>query len=131
MFEKISTAKSDYLGIISSILCLIHCLALPFFFLLGIQFNEYWKHNYENFGLLFLFISFITVFYSAKNANSLYVSLFMWLFFISLAIGILFEENFRAAQYLLGIGSVGLVITHIANIRHCMLCEKCTNENQN
>lgn len=107
--------NSDYLGLISSTLCLIHCLALPF---LVVFFGEA-LHSIEHLEFLdwiFAAISLYAAYDSIKKTSSKYLKLSFvlgWIFFI---IGIIFHEN-SILSYSLHIGSLILIVSHIMNYK--------------
>lgn len=63
---------------------------------------------------LFLVVSFIAVYHAATHAAAKGVKRFLWLFWACLAVAIFFEKDLHWMAY---VASVGLVSTHITNIR--------------
>ena len=85
---KLIVKNSDRIGAISSGLCMLHCFATPFLFLLqsslifiSVDFTSTWFIlNY-----IFLFISFIAVYYSVKNSSNRFIRVFLYLFWALLS----------------------------------------------
>jgi hypothetical protein len=111
--------NSDKVGIASAVICTVHCLIVPVFFLLkfssvGSVLPSWW----DNLDYLFLFISFIAVYHAASHAVGKVIKLSLWLFWMCLAIAIIFEHRLHWMAY---VASTGLIATHVANIRRHQL----------
>ncbi len=117
----------DYLGILGSGICLVHCLATPLIMLVQAYYKtevsisshegiRYWDY-------IFLITCFVAVFFTTKESTSQKISSSFWLFFFFFAIAILFEDDFKYINLLGYFASVGLIITHIINIRNCRRCQ--------
>jgi hypothetical protein len=112
MLKKLN---SDYLGLISSTLCLIHCIALPF---IVVFFGEA-LHSIEHLEFLdwiFAVISLYAAYDSIKKTSSNYLKLSFiigWVFFL---IGIVFHEDV-IFSYSLHIGSLVLIASHLINYK--------------
>jgi len=112
------STTSDKAGIASAVLCTIHCLVIPILFLLKFSFADskgcllppWW----EQLDYVFLAVSFLAVYHSAKHAKSMKVRASLWLFWAILVIAIIFQNTVHWMAY---IASAGLVITHAFNIR--------------
>ena len=108
-----NTIRADRAGITSAILCSVHCLIVPVLFLLKYSLGKkisiglpvWWGY----FDYLFLVISFIAVYHSAKR-----VKLALWFFWCVLVVAILFESVLHWMAY---IASAGLIASHFWNIR--------------
>lgn len=103
--------KSDLIGIISSALCLAHCLALPFL----LSFRVFSDSQNEFVEIAFLMVCLLAVCWSAKGA-SFPIRTAFWLSIGGLSIGILGEDYLFWAPYLLYVSSIGLVLTHGLNL---------------
>ncbi|AZQ63297.1 MerC domain-containing protein [Flammeovirga pectinis] len=119
------TLKSDFLGALTSFLCLLHCIATPFLFIVDscntsgcCEASPVW---WKQFDLLFVFISFIAVYRSIKLSKkqliqSLFAISWLGLFFIVLNEQLQFislHEN------LIFVPSISLIVLHIYNKRDC------------
>jgi hypothetical protein len=91
---------SDYMGVASSILCLIHCLGLPFVFFLGQYFGLTYLNSLKDtiehvifFDIIFLLTASISVYFALKHAHSKEIKILLsigWTFF---AIGAIFGNG--------------------------------------
>lgn len=116
---------SDYMGVVSSILCLIHCLGLPFVFFLGQYFGFTYLNSFRDgiehiifFDIIFLLTASISVFFALKHAHSKEIKILLcvgWTFF---AIGVIFE-SIEIFHYFIHLGSILLITGHIKNIKLC------------
>lgn len=119
------TAGADKLGIASAVICTIHCLVVPMLFLL-----KYWWTNttgkalfgtsglpswWETIDYLFLIVGFVAVYHASAHASGRYIKLSLWLFWLCLAIAVVFEHTLHWMAY---IASIGLITTHFINIRN-------------
>lgn len=107
---------SDYVGLLSSFLCLAHCLIIPvvlslqlfsFGFLKTIEGNHYFDYS-------FLIISTVAVYYSAKRFNDKLTSILLWSSLFTLAASILFHEVIP--QSIAYLSSIVLIGIHLKNI---------------
>ena len=109
---------SDNTGIISAILCTIHCLIVPALFL-----AKFWWADSSGTPLLpswwgrldyvFLAISFWAVYHSATHTAVRAIKTSLWVFWCMLAVAIIWEAQLHWLAY---IASAGLVGTHVRNI---------------
>ena len=114
--------NSDWIGISSSILCLIHCLILPIAFITGSSLLTHKDLDILglNFNLDYVFgvVSLFAAYYSSRHAHRKYIKymfLIGWLIFIS---GMTFLRGTHLF-FMMHIGTSILIITHIQNIRLC------------
>ena len=127
---KVIIKNSDQIGAVSSALCMLHCLATPFLFLsqsslifISVDFTLPWFIiNY-----IFLFISFIAIYYSVKNSSNRFMRIFLYLFWAVLS-GLIINESLgilsipETATYL---SASSLICLHIYNLKYC----RCDDEN--
>ncbi len=111
--------RADYIGITGSILCIVHCLVTPVLVMTSTLLN----HDSLRLGFLSLDYVFIAVnmvaVWSASRHTSRQITIALWGFLVLFAGGLLLEDVHEGFEYLAYAASIGLVITHIANIRHC------------
>ncbi|MGB0863849.1 MAG: MerC domain-containing protein [Saprospiraceae bacterium] len=131
MEDKNLQNNSDLIGMISSGLCLIHCLAMPF--VLGwYTFSEHAHHDHVghvhahasvggfNWDYFFILLALVAVLFSTRgHAASTLVKSLLWVFFAMFAIGIGFEAFGVFFQILGYTASLGLIATHWINYREC------------
>lgn len=126
---KVIIKNSDQIGAVSSGLCMLHCFATPFLFLsqsslifISVDFTLPWFIiNY-----IFLFISFIAIYYSVKNSSNRFIRIFLYLFWAVLS-GLIINESLgilsipEIATYL---SASSLICLHIYNLNYC----RCDND---
>ena len=117
----------DYLGIAGSGMCLIHCLAMPVLFFIQNSFAKDLLKNWdlENIYLdyLFVLLCFFAIFSVTQYTNSWKINTSFWVCFTLFTISILFEEDFKYLDFLGYGASLGLIITHIINIKYRKKCQ--------
>jgi hypothetical protein len=106
---------ADRLGIASAIICTVHCMVVPVLFLLkysaiGNVLPSWW----DNLDFVFLGVSLIAVYHASSHAAGKSIKYLLWLFWLCLAIAIVFEHRLHWMAY---VASTGLIATHIGNIR--------------
>lgn len=113
--------RADLIGITGSVLCIIHCLITPVL----IMTSTLLQHDTLRLGFLSLDYLFIGVnvvaVWSASRHTSSTIARFLWLFLGLFATGLLLEEVHQGFEYLAYAASLGLVITHLLNIRYCRI----------
>ena len=117
--------KADLIGILSSSICLVHCVATPLLLAFGASFitNPFFKY-------LFLIISFVSIFKATENITSKKISLLLWISFWGFLFSTLFQEEYEWLHYSGYLFAILIIIGHILNIKHCRECSK-QNENEN
>tara|TARA_B100001059_G_C17825973_1_gene581403 strand:+ start:2771 stop:3169 length:399 start_codon:yes stop_codon:yes gene_type:complete len=127
---KVIIKNSDQIGAASSALCMLHCFATPFLFLsqsslifISVDFTLPWFIiNY-----IFLFISFIAIYYSVNNSSNRFIRIFLYFFWAVLS-GLIINESLgilsipEAGTYL---SASSLICLHIYNLKYC----RCDDEN--
>jgi hypothetical protein len=122
MNEEIKS--SDWLGIVSSGLCLVHCLITPL--LIGTWvFASHQIGWLEHFELIFVTLSLVAVYFTTRQTPFRLVRILLWSFFGLLIVGTVGEYFFEKAEYFIYVASLGIMISHIYNIR---VCRKCKSE---
>lgn len=125
---------SDFLGIIASGLCAIHCAITPVFFLAK-PLLEHSKasHSHDNvfwasLDYVFLVLSLIAVWYSSKHTSHKKIKWILWLAWLVFSIGLVSEiVEFHYGIWLMYAGSIALIIAHVKNYQYC---KKCKAENK-
>ncbi|MEO1012964.1 MAG: MerC domain-containing protein, partial [Bacteroidota bacterium] len=85
-------SKSDIIGIMASLLCLVHCLATPFLFVAQAGLIGLGKTHPQWWGVLdlaFLLASLIAVWWSSENSSKKWIRTVLWSSWILLVIVIL------------------------------------------
>ena len=127
---RISLKNSDNIGILSSTLCFIHCLATPIIYITytGL-FNqiEYLSLSGKGINLVFVIFSLIAVNRSTKKTTSKIIKPIFWiswslLFFVLLNEEVKFFELPELVSY---VSALNLAGVHIYNLKFC----GCKDEN--
>jgi MerC mercury resistance protein len=122
MKQKFFNLKSDYIGILSAGLCLVHCILLPIFFAMrSINFEHEVEGGFK-WDYVFLVLSFYAVYHSAKHSPSALIKKVLWGLFSILTACIFLESISEIFEYLIILASLGLVAVHFVNLRHCQRC---------
>ncbi|MCH2224685.1 MAG: MerC domain-containing protein [Crocinitomicaceae bacterium] len=125
---KTNTIKSDTIGIMASTLCMIHCIATPFIFLAKTCSDAccsasptWWK----SMDVLFLSISLLAVYQTAKNTSKIWVKYAMWLSWglLMIIIGNEQQQLFPLFENAIYIPALSLTALHFYNFKYC----RCTN----
>ena len=128
--------KSDVIGVISSTLCLVHCLLSPLIFvtqthlLVDYEITAAW---WGSFDYAFLVISFFAVYRSAQRTTSKFIIPAFWVSWAVLFIAIMNEKLnlFPLPETILYVTTVVLVALHIYNLNYCQCkTDTCCTENQ-
>lgn len=115
--------NADTLGIISSFLCLIHCISLPILISVKPVAAKFIDEDLQFLEYIFLGVSLIAVYFATRSSHV--TRRIKWAFYIIFALftlGIFLEESFVWLTYLAYAGSAGLIVMHIINIRHGIRC---------
>lgn len=123
--------KPDFLGILSSGLCAIHCAAAPLFFaaqpLVHDALEEAGHHDHGHahgsglwgsLDLLFLAVSLVAVFFAARASQQTATRAWLgvgWAIFAASLV----MEHLGMVGWLMYVGSAVLVVTHLVNFRQC------------
>lgn len=114
--------KADYIGITGSLLCLVHCLATPVL-LMTTNFlkDELVRSSFLSLDYLFIGINIIAVYYATRHTPSNLIRVSLWGFLVLFSITIALEDVNPIFEYAGYLASIGLVTTHLFNIRTCRL----------
>ena len=125
---NISIKNSDYLGVISSLVCLAHCILTPLLFLsqatiVSHEVPMLWQLlNY-----IFITLSFIAVYFSSKKTTNIYIKMGFWINWSLLFLCVLNEsiEAFSVPELFMYIFASFLCLLHIYSLKYC----NCEDEN--
>ncbi len=107
---------ADQLGIAGSVICIIHCMALPLLVGLLTAYTHSKTPSWEwGMDLSFILLAFIAVRMASKTTLSILRKI-LWSFFIVFSISVILSGILSYSHYLTYIGSLGLIVTHILNI---------------
>ncbi len=112
---KTVNQKADYVGVFNSVLCLIHCLGLPFL-LTVFSINLSAFHGLE---FIFLFVCVIAVVLSVKQQKYIWLRVSLCVSAVLLTLAVFFEERSYSFEVLGYCASLGLVLSHATSIYLC------------
>ena len=118
---KNSYNKSDIVGIIASSICIVHCVLTP---LIAVLFSKIVKEKYELLNYVFLIISLISVIISIKTTKNELLKGLLLFFWIQLSVGLVLEDKNIIFSILMYFSALGLIVTHILNIKYCKNCKQ-------
>jgi len=118
---KNSYNKSDIVGIIASSICIVHCVITP---LIAVLFSKIVKEKYELLNYVFLIISLISVIISIKTTKNELLKGLLLFFWIQLSVGLVLEDKNIIFSILMYFSALGLIVTHILNIKYCKNCKQ-------
>nr|WP_293834200.1 MerC domain-containing protein [uncultured Arsenicibacter sp.] len=121
MKTEAESNKADYIGITGSVLCLIHCLITPVL-LMTTNFlkDDLVRTSFLSLDYVFIGVNIIAVYFATRHApNTVRTSL--WGFLGLFTVAILLEDVNPIFEYVGYAASLGLVGSHLFNIRHCRL----------
>src|SRR5690606_31507504 len=110
--KQLSQSKSDVLGITSSILCLLHCLAFPVLLSLGYLFSFSAGGHWHVLDYLFVCLGTVAAWASARKTPFPAVKLAFWITVSVFSLSILFHDLWAGMFYLSAGTSVLLIILH-------------------
>ncbi len=120
----------DKIGIISSSLCMIHCIGTPFIFIAKAcsatccSDAPIWWLMID---YLFLIISFVAIYFTTRKPTKPWLNVFFWIAWVVLLFATL-EHSFSLSivpKYFIYIPALTVVALHFYNLKF----NKCENEN--
>ncbi|TYA78380.1 MerC domain-containing protein [Seonamhaeicola marinus] len=129
-----SLRKSDFIGVVSSALCLIHCLATPFLFIAqahSAHVNEAKPIWWSCLDIIFLVLSFMAIYKTAGSTTKKWVKQLLWFNWALLTFIIVNEKVhwLPLPEAVVYFPSIALIALHIYNSKycHCDDTECCVN----
>ncbi|MGB1204087.1 MAG: MerC domain-containing protein [Chitinophagales bacterium] len=128
MIQLQKIIKPDFIGIVASSLCLVHCAVTPFLFIAKAcsvsccsDTPIWWKII----DYLFLIISFIAISHATKNSSSTWIKVALWSSWVMLLFTIL-SETFEIGLFpktFIYIPALVIIGLHIYNYKYCKCSE--------
>ncbi|MHA7877887.1 MAG: MerC domain-containing protein [Bacteroidota bacterium] len=118
-----SRLKTAYVGALASLLCLIHCMATPFLFLVKTYSNTccvdapgWW----QAIDYVFLAVSGLSIYYATKERTSNWVRVALWSAWIVLSLGIMNKtiDVVPLPRQFIYCFSLVIVVLHLYNQRY-------------
>ena len=132
---KITLYQSDTVGAIASTLCVIHCLATPFIFVVQSCTNACCTDApgwWASFDYIFLLISFISIYRSTQTTTKKIMKPLLWGNYFLLFVLILNEKMklILIAETATYFTALTLALIHIYNLKYCQCkSDKCCTQN--
>lgn len=119
-----SHGKADYIGILGSVLCIIHCLLVP-----ALAFGSSVATHHTHVGLLsldylFIIVNGVAVYYATREHRSLPIRLLLWSALMLFSVSLIFENKHAAFSWLGYAGSGLLIIGHLINLYICQIAPR-------
>ena len=128
-FSKLKNIKylinnSDFFGVLTCMLCLIHCISSPLIFISFLSLNTELSISYSwwyNLDYVFIFISFFMVYFSVKITSVKLMKYLFWLSWLTLSLIIINEktESFIIPEYITYFVILALSLLHLYNLKFC------------
>jgi len=123
MSDKINGSRADLYGAAASTMCIMHCIATPFIFIVQsshLQCNEvgpWWWHSLD---FLFLILGVIAIYHSNQRSSLKWMPKFMYIIWFMLA---LFIVNAKASfihlpATILYLPAISLIGLHLYNLNY-------------
>ena len=103
---------ADLAGIVNTVLCLIHCLAMPIFVSLGAAFVAHPLLSWA-----FAALAFVAVYYATRHGSSRPVTWFLWCAAALFAVALVLEHQWHWLHEVSYVASALLIIGHLINLR--------------
>jgi len=122
MKTVLSHNRADVMGITGSVLCIIHCVATPVLVVTATWLQEgALRTAFEGMDYVFIGVNAIAVYLAARHSHQPFIRWLLWGFLSLFTVGLLLEDTDERFAYLAYAASVGLVLSHLANIQACRL----------
>lgn len=109
-------SRSDIMGIISSGLCIIHCLAFPIFLAASGNSASWLDHSFHGLDYLFVVLAIVAIYFSTRSLNRLWLQSAMWASGLLFAFMVLFHTYGPVFRIVGLAASLLLVILHLINV---------------
>lgn len=121
MISTTNNYKADIVGILSSSICLVHCIATPILITLGAGYftNPFFQY-------IFLCISFLSIYKATAQMTNRKIFLFLWISFGGFLISNILEGKFHLLHYSGYFFGLFIIVGHILNIYYY---RKCAHQN--
>lgn len=113
MLQKIKQlSHSDFLGIVSSFVCLVHCLAFPLMLSAGYLFSFLGSGHWHSLDYLFVGLGTIAAGISARRSAVPAIKLAFWITIFIFSLSILLHDLWIGMVYLSVGASIMLIFLH-------------------
>jgi hypothetical protein len=117
--------KADYIGILGSMLCIIHCIAMPALAMgSALTHNHHMHLGFISLDYFFILVNALAVYFATKNHKSLALRSFLWCALLLFAVSLIFEGRHYVFQWLGYLGSFLLIAGHFINLYNCQIAPR-------
>ncbi|TAF31559.1 MAG: MerC domain-containing protein [Cytophagales bacterium] len=114
---------ADWLGMVSSIICLIHCLIVPFIISANTLLEGIDVHFLpEGHDYFFMLLAIVAAYFSTRKHLLNALSLCIWGFVLLFSVSVLLADRFDVFGYMLYVASAGLFLSHFIHARQKPKC---------
>ena len=104
------------MGIISSGLCILHCLAFPLFLAASGNSATWLEHSYHGLDYLFAGLAIVAIYFSTRNLNRPWLQFAMWGSGLLFALMVLLHTYGPVFRIVGLLASLMLVMLHLVNV---------------
>ena len=119
-----SHGKADYIGILGSVLCTIHCMLVPALAFGSTVFSKHTHTGLISLDYFFILVNGVAVYYATRNHKSLPIRLLLWGALIIFSVSLIFEGKSHVFTWLGYAGSGLLIAGHFLNIYICRIAPR-------
>ncbi|NIJ51527.1 MerC domain-containing protein [Dyadobacter arcticus] len=123
MKEGHSHTKADYIGILGSVLCIIHCMLMP-----ALAFGSIASHHahtgLRSLDYVFIVINGLAVYYATRSHKSLPLGILLWGALTLFSTSLIFEGRHQVFSWLGYAGSALLIVGHFINLYICQIAPR-------
>ena len=105
-------SRFDLVGMLSSGLCLIHCLLFPFF----VSATHHSDFHFFNLDYLFLLIGLWAVWHASRHARTKGIRYMLWISYGVLAAAVIWEGLYEQVNWIIYPASLALIVGHYLNL---------------
>ena len=121
---KILTNNSDFFGVLTCSLCLVHCISTPLILISLSSLNIKLSMSYSwwsNLDYIFLLISFFMVYFSAQITTVKRMKYLFWLSWVTLFLVIINEKtnSYQFSEHITYFAITALSLLHLYNLKYC------------
>jgi hypothetical protein len=127
---------SDFIGAVASVLCIVHCLLTPLLFVahstVVLSCAEIGPMWWKMIDFIFLAITYIAIYYTAKSTVLRWVSRSLYLLWYCLALLVInkFFQFVGIPDVVLYVPGLALCVLHLYNRNYCRCQERITALNE-
>ncbi|OEK08325.1 hypothetical protein A8C32_02415 [Flavivirga aquatica] len=116
--------KSDSIGVLSSGLCLLHCLATPFLFVSQTHISQCFETKpiwWSSIDFIFIIVSAVAIYRTVKTTTRQWIKIALWINWFIVLVLIINEKMgwLHLSESFIYFPAGGLIFFHIYNSKYC------------